>query len=562
MNRDTFEDRVGALVRQLYPDAYDDARTQLVSLADRYRERIDSADLTAPDHGTAVLITYGDAIRSEGEAPLATLHRVLNEHVDGVLTDVHILPMFPYTSDDGYAVVDYLRINPDLGDWSDIKALSADYGLMFDFVANHVSSQCSWFTKWLAGDSTFDGYFTEYDEALDTSNVVRPRTSPLFHTYLRADGGSATVWTTFSDDQVDINVGNIPTLVEMTRILLEYLARGAEMIRLDAIGFLWKESGTTCMHLPQTHAVVKLWRAFVDYLEPGAQIITETNVPLEENLSYFGNGSDEAHVVYQFGLPPVVLHTFVSGDAAVLSDWVATIEPVSDAGTYFNFLASHDGIGLRGSTGILDDHQRAAIVQRVLDNGGAASMKSNPDGTESVYELNINYLDALASPDEFGEDTLVASKGLAAHAIMCSMIGVPAIYYHSLFGSASDVEGMRSSGINRRINREVLDAASLVAELDSSARRRLVFEGIKNLLKVRAEHPAFSPFQPQQVERLDQRVFGLRRGMGTEDEVLCLVNVTDREIALPTVSGTDLLSGTAHDGLVLPGYGYVWLQQS
>jgi len=561
MNRSQFEAAISPLLELMCPDAHETARAQLLELTDRYVTQLALAAATsAPDQGTAVLITYGDAIRSKAEAPLATLRRVLKTEVGTAITDVHLLPMFPSTSDDGFAVVDYRKIDPSLGDWSDVAALSDDYRLMFDFVANHVSSRCPWFTGWLAGDSRYDGYFVEFDPTFDVSNVTRPRASALFHSYARADGTQAKVWTTFSDDQIDINMATVATLVEMTDVLLAYIARGASMIRLDAIGFLWKKSGTSCMHLPQTHAVVKLWRAVIEYVKPGTQIITETNVPHAENYSYFGSGSDETHQVYQFALPPLVLHAFTAGTTETLSRWAATITPVSDTATYFNFLASHDGIGMRPSEGILTEDERTALVQKVLDNGGRTSMKPNADGSETVYELNINYLDALANGEELNQPAVVAAKGLAAHSILCSVIGVPAIYYHSLFGSSSDRAGVETSGINRRINREILNAEQLVHELATDEQRSTVFNGIKHMLAVRGGHRAFSPYGPQQVKQLDPRVFAVRRGMGTDDEILCITNVTDEPIDLPTVSGVDILTDQTRQGLTLPAYGYAWIR--
>lgn len=560
MDRVEFESTITPLLALIYPEGWDAAKERLLELTDGFVTASGQGAVEVPSERTSVLIAYGDAIHRDGEAPLATLRQVLHDAVGQVVPNVHILPMFPFTSDDGFAVVDYRVVNPDLGGWSDIEALSQDYALMFDFVANHVSASCPWFTEWLAGNHRFDGYFIEYDPEFDASIVTRPRTSPLFHEYPRADGSTAKVWTTFSDDQIDINVASVPTLVEMTDILLLYLANGSTMIRLDAIGFLWKGSGTRCMHLPQTHAVVKLWRAVVDYVRPGAQIVTETNVPHQENVSYFGDGQDEAHQVYQFALPPLVMHAFVQGDASVLSEWASTVTPVSESATYFNFLASHDGVGMRGSEGILTDADREAIAERVIANGGRASMKSNPDGTQSVYELNINYLDALVTTDELAVPEVVAAKGLAAHSILCSMMGVPAIYYHSLFGSGSDIPGMEASGVNRRINREVLDADVLMAELASDTRRRLVFEGIKHMLAKRSEHAAFNPYEAQEVLRLDPRVFAVRRGQGTGDELLCLTNVAGQEVAVEDVSGTDVLTGARRDHLVLAPFEYVWLK--
>jgi sucrose phosphorylase len=561
MNRSQFEAAIIPLLTLVYPDAHESAAAQLLELTDRYARRWAAVTAaSAPSERTSVLITYPDAIRSEGEAPLATLNRFLNSVVGDAISDVHLLPMFPYTSDDGFAVVDYRTINPGHGQWSDVAALSSHYRLMFDYVANHISSQSPWFTAWLAGDHSYDGYFTDFDPDFDASKVTRPRSSPLFHSYPRADGTKATVWTTFSEDQIDVNLANVPTFLEMTDVLLAYLARGASTIRLDAIGFLWKESGTSCMHLPQTHAIVKLWRAVTDYLRPGTQIITETNVPHEENVSYFGNGSDEAHQVYQFALPPLVLHAFTAGSTKTLSRWAATLAPVSDTATYFNFLASHDGIGMRPAEGILTEDERELLVRKVLGNGGRASMKPDADGSESVYELNINYLDALANGEELNQPAVVAAKGLAAHAILCSLLGIPAIYYHSLFGSSLDRDGLEKSGINRRINREVLNAEHLLHELVSDERRRTVFNGIKHMLTVRALHPAFSPYLPQCVETLDTRVFAVRRGEGTEDEILCVANVTDQVVELPAVSGVDVLSNQTRHGLTLPAYGYAWIR--
>ena len=560
MRTEGLEPRIAPLLSMIYPDADQAVLRQILDLAERYAERLSTRQVRPPTHATACLITYGDAIRRPGETPLHTLDEVLRKHVGAVITDVHLLPMFPWTSDDGFAVVDYREVNPGLGTWADILALSADYSVLFDFVANHASSSSPWFVGWLAGDPRYEGYFVERDPAFDTSRVVRPRTSPLFHDYPRPDETTATVWTTFGHDQVDVNVATPAALVELTDVLLGYVERGASAIRLDAIGFLWKESGTTCLHLPQTHAIIKLWRAVLDHVAPATQLLTETNVPHAENIAYFGDGQDEANLVYQFALPPLVLHAFVSGRTTELTGWASGIGPVSPTATWFNFLASHDGIGLRATEGILADSDRQALVDRTLAHGGRVSMAARPGGERSVYELNISYLDALATPDELADDSLVAAKAIAAHSILLAVVGVPAIYYHSLFGSRSDVAGMESAGINRRINREVLDADRLVHELAHDARRRAVFGGISKLLEVRGRHPGFSPYGAQQVEDHDPRVFVVRRAAGTADEVVCAANVTDVPVTLPDLTGVDVLTGQDARPLTLPAYGYAWLR--
>lgn len=556
MSTDALRARILPLVELLYPGRGQEVADAVLAVA-RHRRGPGRARL---DQSTAYVITYGDAIRRPGEAPLHTLAQILRDHVDGVVSDVHLLPMFPWTSDDGFAVVDYRQVNPALGTWDDIAELEKHHRLMFDFVANHVSSSSPWFRGWLAGDPAYDGFFHVRDPAFDTSRVVRPRVSPLFHAFARPDGEAVEAWTTFSADQVDVNVGTVATLLELTDVLLEYLERGASTVRLDAIGFLWKESGTTCLHLPQTHAVVKLWRALVDHVAPGTQLITETNVPHAENISYFGDGTDEAHLVYQFALPPLVLHSFVSGSTEKLTAWAGEITgPASTTATWFNFLASHDGIGLRPVEGILDAAEHQALVERALGHGGTVSMAAI-DGRERVYELNVNYLDALVAPGRAGDPELVAATALAAHSILLSLVGVPAIYYHSLFGSGSDREGMRSSGINRRINRAVLDADTLERELREDPRRAAVFAGISRLLDARKHEPSLSPYGAQQVEDHGPGVLVVRRGAGTEDELVCVTSVRAEPVVLPHVSGTDVLSGTRHDPLSLPAYGYAWIR--
>jgi glycosidase len=427
-------------------------------------------------------------------------------------------------------------------------------------VANHTSSASPWFLAWLAGDPAYAGYYVERETDFDDSRVVRPRTTALYHAFPRPDGTKVWAWTTFGEDQVDIDVRHPKVLLELTDVLLGYLAHGAAAVRLDAIGFLWKESGTTCLHLPQTHAVIKVWRALVDHVAPGGRLLTETNVPHAENIAYFGDGHDEANLVYQFALPPLVLHSFVSGSTERLSEWAAGVGPVSDTGTWFNFLASHDGIGLRATEGILDDHERDALVERTRSHGGRVSWATRTDGSRTVYELNLSYLDALCTVAEADDPAVLAAKALAAHSILLSFLGVPAIYYHSLVGSPPDLAGMVSSRINRRINRAVLDADRLAVELHHDPRRRMVFEGLRHLLDVRRLHRAFNPFGTQRVERLDDRVFAIRRGEGSEDELRCVTNVTGDDVPLPDVRGRDVLTGLRVDSLVLGPWATVWVR--
>ncbi|RLQ94897.1 alpha-amylase family glycosyl hydrolase [Falsibacillus albus] len=504
------------------------------------------------------LITYGDSIFEKGKPTLETLRTFLNEKVKGAVTDVHLLPMFPYTSDDGFSVTDYRQINPELGDWSEINGLAEDYRLMFDFVANHISKSSDWFKGYMNGDPEFQDYFIAKDPAFDASQVVRPRTSPLFHEY-----GDKTAWTTFSEDQVDVNFRHFPVLLEMTEILMEYAYQGGTSIRLDAIGFIWKESGTSCMHLPQAHAIIQLWRTVLDHFVPNTQIITETNVPHQENISYFGNGLNEAHMVYQFTLPPLVLHSFTTHNAEKLTKWAKTIKPVSEEATYFNFLASHDGIGMRPTEGILTEAEKQVLADKVTENGGRVSYKSNPDGTQSVYELNINYSEALVNKGEDVTEEQEIQKMLAAHSILLSVIGVPAIYYHSLLGSKNDYAGLEESGINRRINREKLEIGRILEELESDPRRKGIFEGLKKLIGIRQAESVFSPYAPQEVMELGKSVFAVKReNEETGETVYAAVNVSNAEATIDMgVAGIDLITGQKVEGpITLAPYGFVWVK--
>jgi sucrose phosphorylase len=529
---------------------------------------VSQARLTERD---AVLITYGDMVQSEGEAPLRTLSDFLIDRVSGLVSAVHLLPFYPYSSDDGFSVIDYWAVNPQLGTWPDVGRIGEHFRLMFDAVINHISAQSEWFQGFLRGDAAFQDYFITIAPQTDLSQVFRPRTLPLL-SKVETTAGPRHVWTTFSDDQIDLNFANPDVLLKIIELLLFYVSQGAELIRLDAIGFMWKELGTSCIHLPQTHRAIQLMRSVLDRVAPRVVLITETNVPHEDNISYFGNGRNEAQLVYNFTLPPLTLHAFHTGSAAALSRWADSLTLPSDQVTFFNFLASHDGIGLTPARGILSDTAVAAIANRVQKLGGHVSYKNNPDGSQSAYELNINYLDALGNPDVPDEPIeLVTQRFLAAQAIMLALRGVPGIYFHSLFGSRGWPEGVQQSGRARTINREKLRRERLEQELVGElALRHHVFDGYANLLRQRTTHPAFHPNGGQEIIFCHDAVFALwRRAADGETAVLCLHNVSNENYALDITvdadSLTDLLSGERYGvgngrlQLTIAPYEVLWL---
>lgn len=477
------------------------------------------------------LITYADQVREPGRAPLQTLADFAIQRLRGVVSGVHLLPFYPWSSDDGFSVKDFFAVDPAMGTWDDIARLRSHFDLMFDAVFNHMSAQSDWLQKFLAGDRRFTDYFVAIQHDPDLSQVVRPRALPLlteFQTYR----GPVKLWTTFSADQVDLNFKNPEVLIAVLEALLFYVQKGARFIRLDAIAYLWKEIGTPCIHLPQTHRVIQLMRAVLDEIAPQVGLITETNVPHRDNISYFGDGANEAQLVYNFSLPPLTLHSLQTGDATELTRWAQSLKLPSDRVTWFNFLASHDGIGINPVRGILSDTEIEALVARTLAHGGLVSYKRNPNGSESPYELNINFLDGLSNPTAGEPDELAAKKFLTAQAIMLSLQGVPGIYFHSLFGSRGDRAGAEASGIKRRINRQKLSRATLEGELNHAASLRArVFNGYHELLALRRAHSALAPNAPQRVLELEPRVFAvLRESTDGGDRMVCLHNVSAQPV--------------------------------
>jgi sucrose phosphorylase len=551
---------------------------RLLALLDDFRARYPALSQQTADptervtERDIILITYGDSLREPGIPPLATLRRFSNRWLANAISTVHILPFFPYSSDDGFSVIDYLAVNPDLGDWNHIDGLRRDFKLMFDAVINHISAQSAWFQAFLAGDPTYRDFFITVDPAADLSAVVRPRALPLL-TAFETPGGIRHVWTTFSSDQIDLNFAHPDVLLKIVEALLFYVAHGASLIRLDAIAYLWKTIGTPCIHLPQTHTVVQLFRDILDRVAPAVTLITETNVPHRENVSYFGDGTNEAQLVYQFTLPPLLLHTFATGDATAFSAWAAGLEKVSDQTTFFNFTASHDGIGVRPLEGILAPEETASLADRARQHGGDVSFKTNADGSRSPYELNINYFDALSDPAGGEPLALQARRFLAAQAIQLAFTGVPGIYIHSLLGSRNWNDGVAQSGRLRSINREKLDLPAVETALDDPASlRHLVFYPYRDLIRRRIAEKAFHPNGPQEVLRLRTSAVTLRRESPDGSErIVAIHNVANRTITLDLAqipdadarAYRDVITGReigARERLDLGPYEVVWLK--
>lgn len=530
--------------RRLYGEAGDALADDLLRVAAAFREAHPAPAVPPAERMSerdALLITYADALRRDGEAPLRTLRTWLEGPLADTVSTVHVLPFHPWSSDDGFAVKSYDQVDPRYGTWRDVEGLAAHHRLMVDAVVNHASAQGDWFAAYLRGDAPQRTWFRSEAPDADVRGVVRPRTTPLL-TKFDAHDGDRWVWTTFGPDQVDLDYRDPTLLREIVSVLLAYVEHGARVLRLDAVTYLWKELGTPCAHHPHTHGLIRLLRAVLEVAAPYVVVLTETNVPHAENVAYFGSGDDEAQMVYNFALPPLVLHTMTSGDVGPLRTWAADLRTPSDATWFLNFLASHDGIGVRAVESILPPDAIDRLVERTLALGGQVGRKRDADGRETPYELNVGYLDALRTPGVEEPLEREVARFAAAHAVMMALPGVPALYLHSLLGSRGAPDLARATGTPRAINRAKLDADATLRELeDPTSRRARIRSALHHLLRTRRTHPAFHPNAPHAILDAPPGVLTLRRGDDAPVTAVHELAGRDARVVLP--AGLDLLTG-------------------
>ena len=493
------------------------------------------ADIASPqshhnywDEEDIVMITYGDSVIDDDERPLVTLNRFLHRYCKNTINNVHILPFFPYSSDDGFSVIDYSTVNEALGSWDDVEDIAKDYGLMADLVINHCSARSVWFDNFIKGEGPGSDYFFTADPTDDLSMVTRPRVSPLLRETETANG-TKHVWCTFSHDQVDFDFRNPKVLLAFVDIIRLYIDKGSKLFRLDAVAFLWKIVGTKCINLPQTHEVIRLLRTLIEHVDPSIIIITETNIPNRENLTYFGN-ANEAHAIYNFSLPPLLVNTLVTGDCTYLKSWMMSMPPAQNGTAYFNFIASHDGIGLRPAEGLLSEEEISELVHAMQHFGGKISWRASDHGQQKPYEINITLFDALQGTTK-GPDKHQVDRFICAHAIMLGMEGIPGLYIHSLLGTSNDYEKVANTGQNRSINRRRWDLKELEALLDSPfSQHHKVLTRLSQLIRIRKAQPAFHPNATQFTLQLGTQLFGYwRQSLDRKQSVFCISNISDED---------------------------------
>ena len=579
MNRDQPENTLGEIkarisdhLSRLYPDenigVIADEIISIMMFKNDISETRSHVNLW--DESDIVTITYGDSIKKENELPLETLHNFLSRYLHDVINSVHILPFYPFSSDDGFSVINYSEVNQSLGDWENISSIAKDFKLMADLVINHCSSRSLWFDNFKQGKHPGADYFIECEPDTDLSEVVRPRTSSLLRETETLDG-KKYVWCTFSHDQVDLDFKNPKVLLEFVKIIKLYLDRGVMLFRLDAVAFLWKQIGTPCINLVETHEVIRLLRLLIEHNNKEAIIITETNIPSRENLSYFGN-ANEAHLIYNFTLPPLILYTLLKGQSTLLKQWMMSLPPAQTGTTYFNFIASHDGIGLRPVEGILSDDEVHDLASLMQSFGGAVSWRTLADGQHQPYELNISLIDAFKGTFE-GEDGYQLQRFISAHAIMLALEGMPAFYIHSLLATPNDHQKMAMTSNNRSINRHVWDYDALVSTLeDVNSPHKEAFSQITRIISIRKKQRAFHPNATQFTMHFDDSLFAFwRQSQDRAQSIFCIYNVTNQvqQFALKDVNlielddWRDLISGHQYvdprEDIVLQPYAFVWI---
>lgn len=546
---------------------FGDELIELMGLSDK--EVIENRNINHWDQTDSLVIAYGDSVLADNEKPLQTLNRFLDKYMRSSISGVHILPFYPFTSDDGFSVLDYSSVNESLGDWDHINVIANNYSLMADLVVNHCSARSPWFENFKQGRDPGHNFFYTASPEDDLSAVVRPRTNDLLREVETATG-TQHVWCTFSHDQVDLNFRNPEVLKQFVSIIKQYLDNGVRIFRLDAIAFLWKELGTNCLNLPQTHEMVRLFRTLIEQAQHDAIIITETNIPNRENLSYFGN-ADEAHCVYNFSLPPLLVNSLVTGSCAYLKQWMMSMPPARNGTAYFNFVASHDGIGLRPAEGLLSDTEINTLVATVQGFGGHVSWRALDDGGSKPYEINISLFDALQGTVS-GADNLGLQRFVCAHAIMLALEGIPAIYIHSLVGTRNDHQRVENSGHNRAINRHQWDYSQLAEKLaDQHSTHHQVYNQLKQLLQIRRRQTAFHPNATQFTLHLGDQLFGFwRQSLDRQQSIFCISNISDQvqHLSLADINlidneqWQDLISGQtcmANMQLPMQPYQTVWI---
>ena len=500
------------------------------------------------DSSSVVLITYPDSIYRKDESTLKTLTEFVKNRLGGLSSVIHVLPFLPSTSDGGFAVSNHEKIDDTFGNWNDLKDLSSKHKIMADLVLNHVSSSHPWVHQFIKSEDPGPSYIVSPSETNVWENVIRPRNTSLF-TNINTKQGFKSVWTTFGPDQIDVDWRNPHIFLEFLKLLVRYITNGADWIRLDAIAFIWKEPHTTCLHLDPVHSIVKLLNKCLKIIKPSAVLITETNVPEKENLSYLIEGN-EANLAYNFTLPPLLLEAIYTGKTDLLKSWLSTWKELPRHTSLLNFTSSHDGIGLRALEGIMDDQRIHNLLVESEKRGGLVSHRRLSNGDDQPYELNISWWSAMSNE---GSDNTVFQfeRFLLSQLFTLSIKGVPAFYLPSVLASPNDIDSFRKTGQRRDLNREKFEANQLLDVLknfDSPASKNISY--LTHIVKVRSRLKAFHPEASMKCisTNIDNCII-LQRGLD-EDSVYVICNMSSNFLSISPLNQINSLELTPEKRLL------------
>ena len=475
---------------------------------------------------TAALICYGDSLlNGNKEKTLKIFRKFYKKKLDKFFEIIHFLPFYPSSSDSGFAVKDHYQVDKKLGYWSDIYKQSKRTNMMADVVINHASSKGLWFKNFLANKSPGKDYFLTVSKKFDISKVIRPRENKLLKRISIFEKNNL-LWRTFSDDQIDLNFKNPKVLLRFIKIIINLANNGVTIFRLDAIAYLWKKSGSKCVNLKETHEIIRLFRIVCNSLKSKPIIITETNLPENENLSYFGVKNDESHWIYNFSLPPLLIHSFLFEDSTYLNKWSKNLPMTKIGNNYLNFIASHDGIGMRPVEGYLNKDNLSKFFKRLKKNGGQLSYRKVQGSSKKVYEANISLFNALQKTDYDKKGKYFLERYISAHAIMIAFEGIPAIYFNSIFGTSNDEYKYIISGNKRDLNRYKWNKNKLEKLLnDKSSKQSIFYKKITNLIYIKKKNKAFHPNAKRENLNMGKKIFCFKRT--SLDKKQTIYNITN-----------------------------------
>jgi len=476
---------------------------------------------------TTLVICYGDSVYSEKNKSIRVFKNFFQKKLKNYFNTIHFLPFYPSSSDSGFAVKDHYKIDSKLGNWFDIKSFSKKSDIMADMVINHSSARGLWFKNFLKAKRPGKDYFLTVDSKFNTSKVVRPRDHKLLK---KIDIFNKTdyLWRTFSPDQLDLNFKNPAVLLRFIKIMINLINHGVTIFRLDAIAYLWKESGTKCINLNKTHEIIKLLRVISGLLNTQTLIVTETNLPEKENLSYFGK-NDEANWIYNFSLPPLLIHAFLFENNSYLYNWSKKLPRSKNGNCYLNFIASHDGIGMRPTEGLLSSKALKDFLYRLKKNGSKFSYRKIQNKSKKIYEANITVFDALKKTN-YDNGKFSFERYISAHSIMIAFEGVPAVYFNSIFGTSNDEAKFVITGNNRDVNRYKWNLKNISNKLNNKDSKEYYFyKKISNLLSIKKKQKAFHPNASRENINLGPKIFCFKReSINKKQTIICITNLSSK----------------------------------